>query len=125
MSGGSPPGHDTADRAVSSDVLLVSVDMFFRMIPGVNFSRGAHRLTTEFRDVPPGALAFRGTYDSQASSDVHPGRPKFRSPPHRSVRHRDARTMLATIGYESLDALIDATVPDRIRLNPPLAIPQG
>lgn len=33
--------------------------------------------------------------------------------------------MLATLGLASLDALIDATVPEQIRLNKPLALPAG
>jgi glycine dehydrogenase len=35
----------------------------------------------------------------------------------------EVSAMLSTLGYSSLDALIDATVPDRIRLRRPLAIP--
>ena len=31
--------------------------------------------------------------------------------------------MLSTLGYDSLDALIDATVPEKIRLRKPLAVP--
>src|SRR5216110_302875 len=33
--------------------------------------------------------------------------------------------MLATLGYESLDAFIDAVVPEEIRLRRPLALPPG
>src|SRR5688500_18475587 len=33
--------------------------------------------------------------------------------------------MLETLGYDSLDALIDAVVPDDIRLRRPLALPPG
>ena len=35
----------------------------------------------------------------------------------------EVEEMLATLGYSSLDALIEATVPDRIRFRRPLAIP--
>ena len=35
----------------------------------------------------------------------------------------DVSGMLATLGYDSLDSLIDATVPERIRLRRPLAVP--
>src|SRR2546426_826653 len=37
----------------------------------------------------------------------------------------EARAMLGTIGYDSLDAFIDAVVPDDIRLRRPLALPPG
>ncbi len=33
--------------------------------------------------------------------------------------------MVATLGHESLDALINAVVPDDIRLDRPLALPAG
>src|SRR5260370_7495861 len=35
----------------------------------------------------------------------------------------DVRAMLAELGYDSLDALIDAVVPDDIRLKNPLNLP--
>jgi len=37
----------------------------------------------------------------------------------------EARAMLATLGYDSLDAFIDAVVPDDIRLRRPLALAPG
>src|SRR5712664_2359603 len=37
----------------------------------------------------------------------------------------ETRGMLATLGYESLDAFIDAIVPEDIRLRRPLALPPG
>src|SRR5207249_11563675 len=37
----------------------------------------------------------------------------------------ETRSMLATLGYESLDAFIDAVVPEEIRLRRPLALPPG
>ena len=37
----------------------------------------------------------------------------------------ETRTMLETLGYESLDAFIDAVVPADIRLRRPLALPPG
>src|SRR5207253_3163392 len=37
----------------------------------------------------------------------------------------ETRGMLATLGYESLDAFIDAVVPADIRLRRPLALPPG
>src|SRR5258708_6570783 len=37
----------------------------------------------------------------------------------------ETRGMLATLGYESLDAFIDAVVPEDIRLRRPLALPPG
>jgi len=46
---------------------------------------------------------------------------------HVGPREDDIRQMLATLGYDSLDALIDATVPAGIRLKQPLALgsPRG
>src|SRR2546429_5811534 len=37
----------------------------------------------------------------------------------------ETRGMLATLGYDSLDAFIDAVVPEDIRLRRPLALPPG
>src|SRR5437867_2810608 len=37
----------------------------------------------------------------------------------------ETRGMLATLGYESLDAFIDAVIPEDIRLRRPLALPPG
>src|SRR3989442_31557 len=37
----------------------------------------------------------------------------------------ETRGMLATLGYDSLDAFIDAVVPEDIRLGRPLALPPG
>ena len=37
----------------------------------------------------------------------------------------ETRAMLATLGYESLDAFIEAVVPADIRLRRPLALPPG
>ncbi len=42
---------------------------------------------------------------------------------HLGPRPDDIRTMLDTLGYASLDALIDAVVPKDIRLNRPLDLP--
>jgi glycine dehydrogenase len=44
-------------------------------------------------------------------------------PRHIGPSDADVRTMLAALGYPSLDALIDATVPANIRLARPLALP--
>src|SRR5213080_3751102 len=43
---------------------------------------------------------------------------------HRHIGPTDAdiQEMLATLGFQSLDALLSATVPDDIRLRPPLAL---
>src|SRR5689334_15480215 len=43
-------------------------------------------------------------------------------PRHIGPTPQDVRAMLDLLGYDSLDAMIDATVPDRIRLKRPLAI---
>src|SRR5688572_24851140 len=44
---------------------------------------------------------------------------------HIGPRAPDVREMLDTLGYPTLDALIDAVVPDDIRLRRPLALPPG
>src|SRR5262249_60476410 len=43
-------------------------------------------------------------------------------PRHIGPSAAEIRAMLDLLGYDSLDSLIDATVPSRIRLNRPLAI---
>ncbi len=44
---------------------------------------------------------------------------------HIGPRPDDVREMVATLGYDSLDELIDAVVPEDIRLRRPLALPPG
>src|SRR5688500_8451536 len=44
---------------------------------------------------------------------------------HIGPRRADVDEMLQLLGYESLDAFIDAVVPDEIRLRRPLALPPG
>src|SRR5438094_9321885 len=44
---------------------------------------------------------------------------------HIGPRPNDVQAMLDAIGVASLDALIDATVPESIRLRRPLALPDG
>ncbi|MDB4905606.1 MAG: Glycine dehydrogenase [Gemmatimonadetes bacterium] len=46
-------------------------------------------------------------------------------PRHIGPNSADIAAMLALLGYDTLDALIDATVPENIRLRRPLAIPTG
>ncbi|MFL5575264.1 MAG: aminomethyl-transferring glycine dehydrogenase [Gemmatimonadaceae bacterium] len=46
-------------------------------------------------------------------------------PRHIGPSDAETQAMLATLGYETLDDLIDATVPERIRLRRPLAIGRG
>jgi glycine dehydrogenase len=46
-------------------------------------------------------------------------------PRHIGPSDADAKAMLDLLGYDSLDALIDATVPAAIRLKRPLALPRG
>src|SRR5258708_22855154 len=46
-------------------------------------------------------------------------------PRHIGPNPTEVQGMLDAIGVESLDALIDATVPDSIRLRRPLALPAG
>src|SRR5919205_1447114 len=44
---------------------------------------------------------------------------------HIGPSDEDAQAMLEALGYDSLDELIDATVPDAIRLRRPLALGEG
>jgi glycine dehydrogenase len=44
---------------------------------------------------------------------------------HIGPRHAETQAMLDLLGYKSLDALIDATVPEKIRMAKPLAIHAG
>ncbi len=44
---------------------------------------------------------------------------------HIGITPEDLPTMLATVGYESLSALIDAVIPAEIRLQRPLELPAG
>src|SRR5438105_9332552 len=46
-------------------------------------------------------------------------------PRHIGPSEAETRAMLGLLGYKSLDALIDATVPRRIRMSKPLAIHEG
>jgi glycine dehydrogenase len=46
-------------------------------------------------------------------------------PRHIGPSERETAEMLEAVGYDSLDALIDATVPEQIRLRRPLAIGEG
>jgi glycine dehydrogenase len=63
--------------------------------------------------------------------EAHPGDALLLAQPtHFAYRHigpraSDVAAMLDTLGYDSLDALIDAVIPDDIRLRRPLALPPG
>src|SRR5215208_3611302 len=46
-------------------------------------------------------------------------------PRHIGPSEADVAAMLELLGYDTLDALIDATVPESIRLRRPLAIHDG
>src|SRR5215207_5618407 len=60
---------------------------------------------------------------SQAPTDVlHPNHFAYR---HIGPRRGDLPEMLDLLGYRSLDALIDAVVPEDIRLRRPLDLPPG
>jgi glycine dehydrogenase len=59
---------------------------------------------------------------SRSADLVHPD--VFRSR-HIGPRPDEQRDMLALLGYDSLDAFIDAVVPEDIRLRRPLALPPG
>src|SRR5919199_5228901 len=53
---------------------------------------------------------------------LHPSHFAYR---HIGARRSDVEEMLELLGYESLDAFIDAVVPEEIRLRRPLALPPG
>ncbi len=53
---------------------------------------------------------------------LHPSHFAYR---HIGPRRSDVAEMLAVLGYDSLDAFIDAVVPEEIRLRRPLALPPG
>src|SRR6476620_6554656 len=44
---------------------------------------------------------------------------------HIGPRRSDVHEMLELLGYDSLDAFIDAVIPDEIRMRRPLALPPG
>src|SRR5215470_13504435 len=52
-------------------------------------------------------------------------RPERFTSRHIGPRPQDIEDMVETLGYESLDAFIDAVVPEDIRLRRPLALPKG
>ena len=51
--------------------------------------------------------------------------PDVFAPRHLGPSDADVQAMLQTMGFSSLDALIDATVPSNIRFGRPLALPPG
>ena len=59
---------------------------------------------------------------SPAADVLQPGHFAYR---HIGPRREDVAEMLEQLGYDSLDAFIDAVVPEEIRLRRPLALPPG
>jgi glycine dehydrogenase len=57
-----------------------------------------------------------------AADVLHPGHFAYR---HVGPRRSDVAEMLELLGYDSMDAFIDAVVPEDIRLRRPLALPPG
>ncbi len=53
---------------------------------------------------------------------LHPSHFAYR---HIGPRRADVGEMLAVLGHESIEELIDAVVPEEIRLRRPLALPPG
>ena len=53
---------------------------------------------------------------------MHPNHFAYR---HIGPRKEDVAEMVEYLGYKSLDALIDAVVPEEIRLRRPLDLPPG
>ncbi len=53
---------------------------------------------------------------------LHPSHFAYR---HIGPRRSDVGEMLAVLGYDSIEAFIDAVVPEEIRLRRPLALPPG
>ncbi len=58
---------------------------------------------------PPPSLGYRDSFVSR----------------HIGPSEADQRDMLALLGYDSLDAMVAATIPARIRMDHPLALPAG
>ncbi len=61
-------------------------------------------------------------HEMPSSQVLHPQHFAYR---HIGPRKEDVQEMAATVGYASLDALIDAVVPEEIRLRRPLDLPPG
>jgi glycine dehydrogenase len=60
-----------------------------------------------------------------ATPELHVLHPSHFAYRHIGPRRSDVGEMLALLGYDSIDAFIDAVVPEEIRLHRPLALPPG
>ena len=66
----------------------------------------------------------RDTSRTQATPPVSARQTHFAAR-HIGPRAADLESMLGTVGYDSLDALVDAVIPEDIRLRRPLSLPPG
>ncbi|HEX6685232.1 MAG TPA: aminomethyl-transferring glycine dehydrogenase, partial [Candidatus Limnocylindrales bacterium] len=65
------------------------------------------------------------TVHTAATPELHVLHPSHFAYRHIGPRRSDANEMLAVLGYDSIEAFIDAVVPEEIRLRRPLALPPG
>src|ERR687896_135311 len=79
-----------------------------------------------------GAFAFRGTQvmttiqrTASSTPELHVLHPSHFAYRHIGPRRTDVGEMLAVLGYDSIEAFIDAVVPEGIRLRRPPALPPG
>ncbi len=62
---------------------------------------------------------------ASATPELHVLHPSHFAYRHIGPRRSDVGEMLAVVGYDSIEAFIDAVVPEEIRLRRPLALPPG
>ena len=62
---------------------------------------------------------------ASATPELHVLHPSHFAYRHIGPRRPDVSEMLAVLGYDSIEAFIDAVVPEEIRLRRPLALPPG
>src|SRR3989339_1147121 len=70
-----------------------------------------------------GAPQARRTGEARTVTSTSIPQPDVFTPRHLGPSDSDVEAMVKVLGYPSLDALIDATVPSNIRLNRPLSLP--
>ena len=80
--------------------------------------RGAHKPTPADREGTIAMTAHDGSLTALEQADAFVGR-------HIGPRDEDVATMLDAVGYESLDALMDAAVPASIRAEIPADFPES
>src|SRR4051812_24543234 len=83
--------------------------------------RSSGRLRVGFRRTPAGTVPLVTDLVLPSLADLDPAG-SF-APRHIGPRPDETAQMLAVVGYDSLDALVDATVPEDVRDRTPLAVP--